>query len=182
MAVQRFTIAKIVGPSATDTIRRFQRWAAARTSDDPSSYSTDEWPAATRRQMDRWIAALEANAHAAPVVYWSSHVDHWSAGWLANSQLGGRGIYNMGNAGELWCYALPDRGRLARRAKSQSVKGQYDENRWFAARIGEAIEAYSNLRGPAVLVVIRRAYDASPTDEEMAAAATRRPAWLRERN
>lgn len=81
----------------------------------------------------------------------------------------------------LYCYQLPDRGVLRRKALKVQLQGQFPEDRWIGTRLIEAIDAYTNLGKRSALVVIRESFTSSPTDDEMVEALEKKPRWIRAR-
>jgi hypothetical protein len=77
-----------------------------------------------------------------PIAYFSDHVDLWSARGQIEWHLVGTKRCVLHDAGELWCYRLPDRGMLVRRNASPAHLAQFPESEWLANRLIEAAQAY----------------------------------------
>lgn len=113
-----------------------------------------------------------------PVAYFSQHVDLWSAGGEIEWHLGGAKARLLHDAGELWCYRLPDRGKLLKRNRPPSRSTQFPEREWLAKRLIEAVRAYDKLWSGAVLLINRQAITASPTADELRSSAAKLPTWI----
>lgn len=113
-----------------------------------------------------------------PVAYFNQHIDHWSAGDQIQSHLGGAKARVWHDAGELWCYRLPDRGRLIKQNGSAAKSAQFAESEWLANRLIEAARAYDKVWPMAVLLINRQAVAASLTDEELKSNAAKLPKWI----
>ena len=114
-----------------------------------------------------------------PVAYFSQHVDLWSAGGQIEWHLVDATSRVRHEAGEMWCYRLPDRGKLVRRNTAAARSAQHRESEWLAKRLIEAAQAYNKLWVDAVVLVNRHSITASPSDDELKAAAVTLPKWLR---
>lgn len=178
MATQLWTILKLVGPAATDAAARFDRWRRARRSTDPSSVGPRDWPAPVRRAASTYFARLLDHRTEMPIAYFSQHVDHWLAAGDLPHHLDDFKPHIWHDTGELWCYPLPERGRLVRRNAAAARSVKFPENKWLASRIIEAAQAYQKLWPKAVLLVNRQPITPSPSDDVLKAAAARMPRWL----
>ena len=178
LAIQQWTILKLVGPAAEDASGRFDRWWKARRSDDLSCFTPDDWAASVRRSAATYFVRLIEHRWEMPVAYFSQHIDLWSAGGQIQCHLGGAKAHVWHDAGELWCYRLPDRGKLAKRNGSAAKSSQFAESEWLAKRLIEAARAYDKLWPEAVLLINRQAVTASPTDEELKSNAAKLPKWI----
>jgi hypothetical protein len=178
LAIQQWTIIKLVGPAANDAADRFDRWWKARRSDDLSCFTPDDWGASVRRSAASYLSRLIDHRCEMPVAYFSQHVDLWLASGQIQWHLGGAKAHIWHDAGELWCYRFPDRGRLVQRNTAPARSSQFQEGEWLAKRLIEAARAYDKLWPKSVLLVNRHAVTASPSDEELKSNATKRPKWL----
>lgn len=179
MAVQQWTIIKILGPSATDAISRFDRWRKARRSKELDCVSSQDWHPSTRRAVSEYLAQLAAHRYEMPVAYFSEHVDSWLASGQIARHLFDSTLAVAHNRGELWCYRLPDRGRLVRRNISIARKAQFPEVERLAIRLIEAARSYEDLWSDAAILLNRQSIGPSPGDDELIARAGKLPKWLR---
>ena len=187
MAVQMWTIFKLVGPAGEDAAARFDRWLAKRRPEDAEILQAKDWHPSTRRAVAAYLGKLEAHALEMPSAYFAKHADLWSFGGQMGMHL--PGLDDAGgvlqtcvehDGGMLWCYRLPDRGKLVRRNRKLMAGGQFEETQWLAARLVEAAVSWAKLFPRAMLLINRRAVTASPTDDEVRAQASLLPAWLEE--
>lgn len=175
MAIQQWTIIKLVGPAAVDAAERHARWWAVRRHDDPSCFSPDDWTAGVRRSVAAYLARLAEHRFEMPIAYFSRHVDLWSTVGQLPYHLCDATAHVLHDGGELWCYPLPDRGRLVRRNTSAVRSAQFPEVAWLAGRLIEAAKAYQRLWPQATILINRQPITASSTNEAMQAAADEPP-------
>jgi hypothetical protein len=174
MATQEWTIFALVGDALPDIESRLSAWSAARGGDDPSAWSSRDWPARVARSASRFVESLSRNRFLPPVVYWSRHVDLWSSfGGLFRFLPKQPPVIAYGGE-ELWSYRLPDRGKLLRRVRAVRKSSQFQENLWLANAIESAATAYKGLCSESVVLVHRHVLTASPTDAELLGNAARR--------
>lgn len=178
MAIQQWTIIKLVGPAADDAAGRFDIWWKARRSDDLSCFTPDDWRASVRRTVSGYVSRLIEHRWAMPVAYFSWHVDLCLAAGQIERHLGGGKAHVLHDTGELWCYRLPDRGKLIRRNTAAATSSQFPEGEWLARRLVEAARASEKLWPEATLLINREAVTASPTDEELKSDAAKLPKWM----
>lgn len=152
MATQRLTVATIAGRSAVALTARFGRW---RSAPDPAA-------------VDRLCEAIRRHALSLPVVYFAEWVDRW----LAGDQIPGPGAVE-GRRFQAACLS-PAQAR----EHADRCGGQYAEQGWLAVRLREAAAGWGGVAEPYAVVVIREAVGASPTDDEVRAAAESVPGWL----
>jgi len=82
-----------------------------------------------------------------------------------------------GDRFEVYCYRLPDDGRLTNHL-SQARKHQCQEEGWFVTRLREAAEAWDELVDRSSIVVLREVLDGLATDEEIVDSLGKMPNWL----
>lgn len=181
LALQRITIAKLGGVGADVALERMQGWSAARRTDDPSLWSTEQWPDHVREQADDFADQLRENAFVPPVVHFVEWADMWSMGDLFSRWLtppnGPGPLALYANRYQIFAYGLPDQRRLAQFLANAGPQ-QWTETDWFIGRLREAIMAWHELVERAVLVVLRYVVDGSASDEEVTASLRVNPAWL----
>ena len=187
MASQRITIAKIGGDSANAVISRFDAWSKVRTTDDPTEWSPDQWPPSLRRQMDSLATALRTNGHKPPVVFFNEHIDLWSMGdlftrWFPAGD-SDRLVQLHADHHELWCYPLPDAGRLAenlqRAMRRKRVRERNpQEDRWFTLNLLEAVYAWQPMVDTAAIVVLRSVLGGLVEDSEVKESLACTPNWI----
>jgi hypothetical protein len=180
--MQEWTVIKLVGPAAFDAAVRFDCWWKAREGGDSEEWCVTKWSEAIRHEASAYLESLIEHRREMPIVYFSQHVDLWTMGGgiLGRSA---RGIEPevMHATGELWCHRLPDEGKLLRLHRSAAIAkpGQYvQESQWLARRLLEAAEAYDQVWPEAVLLLNRRVFNLSLSDEELRSAAATLPVWL----
>lgn len=179
MAIQQWTIVSLAGTAADDALERVGRWSRARRSRDMSCYSPKDWPVAARRAASAYLARIELHCMELPVIYFSQHVDPWLTGDAISDHLPDtrRNIWH--DAGHLWCYRLPDRGRIVRRNQARARDPQWAETGWLATRLLEASRAHIGRWKSATLLINRHAVSGSHSDEEAKQAVTKMPQWVR---
>jgi hypothetical protein len=180
MVAQRLILAKIAGKAGTAVVELFRRWMSARTTDDRAVWTPEQWPAANRELIDRFGLALQTNGDLLPVVYCARWIDLWSMAkdfhdWLAPPELSPLAV--VGDRFELWCYPLPDEGRLAARLAEAAVP-QFQEEGWFRSRVREALDAWGSLLDAAAIVLLREVIGGLANDRTVAESVTRLPGWL----
>lgn len=181
MATQRITVAKIGGAASEAVALRFREWAKLRRLDKPNEVSSSQWPSDARDSADRFVSSLRANAMVPPVIHFAEWIDLWSMfdtfrRWLTPPDGAEPGYIHTGRS-ELYCYALPDGGRLASylaEAGSQQWR-ETDRHIWH---LREAVRAWETLVDRSVIVVLREAIDGSVSDEEVSTSQKVIPAWL----
>jgi hypothetical protein len=154
MALQRLFIATLAGDAATVTANRFLSWRHAAALDTAA--------------VDRFCAALRANATSLPVVYFSEWVDRW----LMGDQVSGPGTIE-GQRFQATCFSRQEAIDWAGRCGSQ-----HQEHDWLAARLREAASAWSGLVDRVVVVVVREIFQNSTLDEDIQASFAVAPTWL----
>lgn len=178
MAIQQWTIIKLVGPAATDATSRFGRWLDARRSRDLDCCSPADWHPSMRRAMRQYLTRLTKHRYEMPIAYFSEHVDAWLASGQISRHLCDAAARVRHDGGELWCYLLPDRGRLIRRNVSMASSARFREVEWLANRLIEAAQSYEDLWREAAILVNRRSVGVSRGDDELVARAAKIPKWL----
>jgi hypothetical protein len=181
VASQRITVAKIGGVAADELLQRFRAWFAARQTDDPNEWSSEQWPQGVRKQADDFADRLRAHALALPVVHFIEWADMWSSGdlfgrWLTPPK-GVKPLAVYADRFELFAYELPDGGSLSQRLASLGPQ-QWEESNWFAGRLREALDSWHELVERAVIVVLRQVVQGSVLDEEVNASLKCVPDWL----
>jgi hypothetical protein len=179
MASQYFTIAKIGGLAAVETIRRFTEWNQQRTADNPTEWDPMQWPANVRNEADAWAGRLREHGHEPPVVFFAEYVDLWSSD-PARRFLVEMGLLSIcANRFELSCLPLPlspsARNHLAKVKKS----GQWSEDRFFATVTLHAADAWGEIVEEAVLVFLRRVIGGLVEDDAIEASLLNLPDWIK---
>lgn len=184
MTTQRITVAKVGGRAGAAVVARFRAWSDARTTRDPNTFSGDQWPAACKQEMDAFAAALRAESHRPPVVFFSEYVDFWWMGHLfAAHAVPAAGVVEvLSDRLQLACYRLPDGGVLARwleqTPRRKRVREQIpQEQLWFRLLLLEAVRAWERLVDEAAVVVLREVVGPTVLDEELVAALGDAPVW-----
>lgn len=150
MAVQRFTLAKVGGPSAEAVVAVLRSAIAQRVSPDEEGSS---WPREVQQLVHSMLDAIDGNATEPPVLFWCTWIDPWLAGghfvdWSRAA----------GGDGEVLCAGVQDVafapeehfGQLRDFAVRSEQAGQYRENQLLGRLTIEALEAYAEAQ-PAVV-------------------------------
>ena len=152
MVTQRLTVATLAGRSAVAVATRFERW---RSAPDPAA-------------VDQLCESFREHALSLPVVYFAEWVDRWLMGDLVPGPGAVEGLLFQAA-----CLSPAQAVAWADRCGSQ-----FAEQGWLASRLREAAAGWGGVAEPYTVVVVREAVGASPTDEEVRAAAGAVPAWL----
>ncbi len=162
---------------------KMQEWASARQSDDPSEWSSEQWPSDVRNRADAFADRLRSHALSLPVLYFAEWADPWSMGDLFTRLLsapdGPHPSIIHANRFDVYGYGLPDRGRLAQHL-ARAGPQQFVESEWFVWHLQEAIRACQEQVDPAALVVLREVVGGLVTDEELGDSLPLVPDWLSE--
>ena len=178
MAIQEWTIIKLVGPAASDAADRFDRWWKARESDDPDGMMLTEWSASIRQEVSAYFSSLVKHRWEMPIAYFSQHVDLWSVGLVFDAHLCDQKAQVWHDTGQLKCYRLPDHGELIKCNEPATSPTNIPENQWLAQRLIEAAQAYDHVWPEAVLLVNRLAITVSSSDDELKRDAAKLPTWM----
>lgn len=181
MASQRITIAKISGLGGDIALQRLAAWSSARNAADANCWCPEQWPDRIRQEGDDFAVRLRAHGLALPVCYFGEWADRWSTGNLFSRWLtppnGPGPLWVYANQFEIFAYALPDEGRLARYLGAAGPQ-QFEETNWFIARLQEAVGAWDEVAPRATIVVLRYVVDGSTLDEDATASLNTLPQWL----
>jgi hypothetical protein len=120
--------------------------------------------------IDDFSHVLLANATGPPVVYFCQ----WMDSWLMGDKVPGPGTLS-GQRFQASCLSSSDAAAWAAKCGEQ-----FDEERWLAIRLQEAVKACQPSVDTAVLVILREVLGASISDEDMAASLSEVPAWLKD--
>jgi hypothetical protein len=153
VAMQRLTVATLAGQAAVAVLDRFERWRSA-----PDAGAVDRLCTSIREH------ALSSLAD----VYFAEWVDRW----LMGDQVPGPGTV-AGRRFQASCLSPTQAAEWAGQCGTQ-----FAEQGWLASRLREAAVGWGGVGEPYAVVVAREAVGASPTDDEVQAAAGIVPAWL----
>ena len=180
MAIQRVTIAGILGAAAAKIEAIFQAWrdaGATLVADNVDSFSsldddvvvsqyTGTSPVAEK--VDWFCEQLRAHPTDLQIVYFCEWIDSWLMGDL----LPGPNCVK-GRRFQAACYRLEAAIAYAGRCGTQ-----FHEQEWLAARLCEAEARCNVFSERTVIVVVREVFDASAGGDEISAASLRTPQWL----
>lgn len=172
MPRQRVTIAKIGGRAGARVAQQFERWSAARRSEDPDCWTTEDWPRSVHRSVSLWLARFDNLAAAPPILFYRQYIDLWSSGHLFTRWLGEpwtvRAKYILAESAEIQCYTLPDKGELtAELRKKLRWRSLPMEERWYAQALLDAVHAYERIVPTGAIVVIRGVLGPCIADDEI---------------
>lgn len=180
MASQRISVAKIGGVAAEAVRKRFDRWSAACNTADQHEWALEKWPLSVRCEIDAFADQLRTYAYAPPVVYFAEWSDLWSMWDVFQNcfSLKSEGCRPpvFGDRYELWCYALPDEGRL--RDRLAQLKPEWPESQLLVQRLNEALTAWGDLVEQVAIVLCREVVGGLVTDDELVEALQQLPRWL----
>jgi hypothetical protein len=181
LAAQRMSIVKVAGVAGDHLASRLREWAGLRTAETPSEWSPDQWPQSVRTQIDSIASLVRENATEPPVIHFVEWIDLWSMGDLFRSWLSPSGgetpLTVFGDRFEVYGHCLPDDGLLLRRLANDR-KHQFPEAEWFLKRLDEAINAWQDVAGRSLIVVLREVTGGLVTDDELAKALDELPNWM----
>jgi hypothetical protein len=183
---QWITIAVIGGASATMVLQLVEQWDSQRKQFEPCN-SVGKWPTHLRRDLRKFVRALEKHATDPPVLFYRRYVDQWSMGDQFDVLAGARNrqsrrIEIACDNLELIGYALPDRGNLLRRIDQRRSQRQTNvgaiETGWFLDAIRDAYTAWSVRRGTAVIIVLRDVVGGLVDDDQIESSMLMPADWL----
>ncbi|HEY8503670.1 MAG TPA: hypothetical protein VIL46_03755 [Gemmataceae bacterium] len=181
MVTQRLTLAKIARAAGDAVLRRVREWASARQTGNPSEWSSEQWPADVRREVDAFASRLRANGHLPPVVYFAEWADSWSMFDTFDRWLTPPGetapLKVCGDRAKLYAYRLPDGGVLVDRLR-QSGRAQWVEEKWLRRRLREAVNSWGKIAPVGVIILVREPTGPSVLDEELRASLDHVPEWI----
>lgn len=175
MATQRILLVTIGGALAASIWEDIQRWSDCRTTDSREEWSSDQWPAAVRQQIDQFVAKIDACAFTPPILYRSEHVDCWSMGDVFETAL-----------------VKPHRdcSRQLRTERHEIIATRVHymeqivldpdaprETEWLYHRVNEAISAWSEFGEDRMVVLVRSVIRGLFTDEEVVDSLKTIPEW-----
>lgn len=178
MPAQSILIAKVLGVSANEILKRFKDWSAGRQFEDSNTFEPSQWPDDARQEMDQFVEALQVNRFDPAVAYFDEYVDQWSSPatrWLADFP----GLIEVcSDKHELACYPLPDNSRLQETLEGLR-RNIHPEDHWFAAHALEGVRAADWLQSSAAFLVIRTVVGPLLEDFEIQQATASLSEWLR---
>lgn len=175
MASQRVMLFTIAGPFAQEIWSNIQQWSNALRNDDQLEWSSDDWPAETHEEVDRFVARLIEHGFTPPVLYRSEHVDLWSMGDIFTGALG--------KSDADWSRRLLTHSfgviatRVSCREKVYPPRGAAPEYRWLYARINEAITAWGPFAEERLVLLVRNVIGGLWMDDEVEKGLREIPDW-----
>jgi hypothetical protein len=152
MASQRVLLLAIGGVLAESIWKDILRWNDARTSAANDEWSSDDWPAAIRDEIDAFVTKITCSAFTPPILYRSEHVDCWSMGDVFHTAMvkahpETRQLYTTKHG------VIATRGHF----KAQIVleESTHDETIWIYNRLNEAIAASGYFADDRLIILVR---------------------------
>jgi hypothetical protein len=184
VASQRITVLKVAGKAAELISAQVSTWSGARDVREAGVWDALDWPEEIRSRVDALAHVLISRGEKLPILFWSQHVDHWSAGNLFQDpfrECGSVFVQIPGNGIEWYSYHLPDGDRIKTFLKAHLGNDQRldtQEFRWFYQVLLEAVSAWERLTEPAIVIVIRTVVGGLIEDEQVESALQQVPDWL----
>jgi hypothetical protein len=115
------------------------------------------------------------------VIHFVEWIDLWSMGDIFQSWLSPNGgekrLTVFGDQFEVHGYCLPDEDGLLRRLANDRDH-QFPETEWFVTRLHEAIDAWRDVAGRSLIVILREVTGGLVTDDELAKSLDEVPSWM----
>ena len=159
MATQRITVVTIGGEAGLTVTKLFRRWLTARTNGQGADIALE---------VDLFAHQLRTNGGYPPILYFTE----WFDLWLMSDTICGTEVVE-GKHFEAWCGS-----RIEAAESADRLGEQYPEQRWLAARLREAAEAWQPLAESAAVVLLREVLGPTITDEEVRFSLRKMPEWL----
>lgn len=175
MASQRVLLFTIGGVLADNIWKGICRWSDGRTTSSVAEWSPEDWPPNVRAEVDAFVAKLTKAAYTPPILYRSEHVDCWSMGDVYQEAL-------VKGHPDFCRQLLTSSHHIIATWVRYSERiipddDAADETRWLHSRINEAIAAWAQFAENRLVILVRSAFDALCTDEEVEEALRSIPSW-----
>lgn len=184
---QWLTIAKVGGASADLVEGRFHRWQAQRiiAPGGEKSWEPSQWPAACHAEMEALVAGLHANAEHPPVLFYCRYMDLWSMfddlrlDFLRADDKAV--VYEALCPGhELYALRVLDRQHVLDLLKQERRRrSMTQERRSYVGALADAVDAWGNLTGSALIVCVRTVIGGLVEDDEVKLSLDSAAAWLK---
>ena len=178
MASQRVSLTTIAGDLANAIWQDICRWSDARTSTSIEEWSSDEWPNATKEEVDHFVARLATAGHLPPVLYRSEHIDLWSMGDVFEAAL-------VKGHPDCCCRILTGSHEIIATwvQSSERINPDQeapDETNWLYTHFNEAIAAWSTFAENRLVLLVRTVLGGLWEDVDVIKSLHGIPAWWTE--
>ena len=178
MASQRILLLSIGGRFAEMVWDAICRWSNARSTADLTEWSSDQWPADTRREVDEFVDRIVSGAFMPPVLYRSEHVDCWSMGDVYQGAL---------------VKSHPDYCRQLHTTRHEVIAtrvrfteqivvdgDEVSETVWLYNRVNECIAAWGKVAESRLVILVRTVVGGLWEDQDVNDALKTIPRWWTE--
>ena len=175
MASQCVSLFTIAGEFADVVWKDIRRWSDARATVAINEWSSDDWPDATKQEVERFVARLTMAGYLPPVLYRSEHVDSWSMG----------DVFQIALVKE-----HPDYCRRLLTGSQEIIatwvrfseqihpdQNAPDETIWLYTHINEAIAAWSTCAENRLVILIRTLLGGLWEDNDVIHSLSGIPSW-----
>ena len=175
MASQKVLLLTVGGAFADSIWRDVCRWSDARATTPDDEWSSDDWPAKIKDEIDTFVEKMKKWGYTPPVLYRSEYVDCWSMGDMFETALV-KGHLDFTRRLYTSRYeVIATWVRFSERIIPDD--GSPSETTWLYNRVNEAIAAWSEFAENRLVVLVRSALGGLWTDEEVTAALGVIPSW-----
>lgn len=178
MASQRIQLFTVAGTLANAIWQDVCRWSDARAAAEADEWSSNDWPNATKQEVDQFVARLITVGYLPPVLYRSEHIDCWSMGDVFETALV-KGHPDccrrvLTGAHEIIATWV----RFSERINPD--RDAPDETVWLYTHINEAIAAWSTFAENRLVLLVRTVLGGLWEDDDVINSLHGIPSWWTE--